>query len=64
LCQAREAELNSSRGVDLLVTDVVMPDMHGPALAEQLRARRPALRVLFVSGYRGNAPGPIMGSRL
>jgi PAS domain S-box-containing protein len=42
--------------VDLLVTDVVMPDMHGPALAEQLRARRPALRVLFVSGYSDAMP--------
>jgi PAS domain S-box-containing protein len=37
--------------VDLLVTDVVMPGMHGHELARQLRERRPALRVLFVSGY-------------
>jgi two-component system cell cycle sensor histidine kinase/response regulator CckA len=37
--------------VDLVVTDVVMPHMGGPALASALRARRPELKVIFVSGY-------------
>jgi signal transduction histidine kinase len=45
LFEARGAE------VDLLVTDVVMPNLSGPALAAALRARRPALKVLYVSGY-------------
>ncbi len=36
---------------DLLLIDVVMPDMPGPELAALLRDRRPALRVLFMSGY-------------
>ncbi len=38
-------------GIDLLVTDVVMPEMRGPQLAAVLRERRPALKVLFMSGY-------------
>ncbi|HXH05826.1 MAG TPA: cache domain-containing protein [Vicinamibacterales bacterium] len=36
---------------DLLVADVVMPGMTGPALAEAARARLPGLRVLFISGH-------------
>jgi PAS domain S-box-containing protein len=37
--------------VDLLMVDVVMPDLNGRALAERLRARWPGLRVIFMSGY-------------
>jgi PAS domain S-box-containing protein len=37
--------------IDLLVTDVVMPQMTGPALAKHLRRQWPNLRVLFMSGY-------------
>ncbi|MBX9927594.1 MAG: response regulator [Gemmatimonadaceae bacterium] len=39
------------RPVDLLLTDVRMPEMDGPALVAQLTAKHPDLRVLYMSGY-------------
>jgi NO-binding membrane sensor protein with MHYT domain/nitrogen-specific signal transduction histidine kinase/CheY-like chemotaxis protein len=41
--------------LDLLLTDVVLPNLTGPELAERLRQRRGALRVLFMSGFPGSA---------
>ncbi|MBA3941879.1 MAG: hybrid sensor histidine kinase/response regulator [Sphingopyxis sp.] len=37
--------------VDLILSDVVMPTMDGPAMVRAMRARRPDLPVLFMSGY-------------
>ena len=40
--------------VDLVITDVVMPVMNGRELRDKLRVVRPAIKVLFVSGYTSN----------
>ncbi len=37
--------------IDLVITDVVMPQMSGPALIQRLREKQPNLKVLFLSGY-------------
>jgi PAS domain S-box-containing protein len=50
--------------LDLLLTDVVMPDMGGPELARTLRSRVPALPVLYMTGYfeGGNDVNDAMGA--
>jgi two-component system, cell cycle sensor histidine kinase and response regulator CckA len=45
----------SGKPVDLVVSDVVMPEMDGPTLARELRSRNPGLKIIFVSGYAEDA---------
>ncbi len=55
---AREAML-IDRGyggaIDLMLADLVLPGLGGPELADELRPQRPDMRVLYISGYCGDA---------
>nr|MBI3611977.1 response regulator [Nitrospirota bacterium] len=68
LCEAGYTVLEAQNGADalrlcqsctkpihLVVTDVMMPGLNGPELAEQLAAMRPGIQVLYMSGYTDEA---------
>ena len=46
---------NYPETIDLLITDVVMPEMNGPDLVDRLSRSRPGLAVLYISGYTDHA---------
>jgi CheY-like chemotaxis protein len=48
----------SAAPIDLLITDVVMPGLSGPDVADQLRRYHPGMRTLFLSGYASHAALP------
>ncbi len=47
----------NSHKIDMVLTDVVMPQMTGFELGAKLAGRAPGLKVLYMSGYRDNATG-------
>ncbi|GGB37505.1 signal transduction histidine kinase [Roseibium aquae] len=53
--EALEVMEETGGNIDLVVSDVVMPEMDGPSLLVELRKTRPDLKIIFVSGYAEDA---------
>ncbi len=53
--EAIEVLEKSDRPVDLVVSDVMMPEMDGPTMLRELRSRHPNLKIIFMSGYAVDA---------
>jgi len=53
--EAMEALEEKSGAIDLVVSDVVMPEMDGPTLLKEMRQKNPDIRIIFVSGYAEDA---------
>jgi PAS domain S-box-containing protein len=47
----RKCELHGFGNIDLLITDMIMPQMGGRELSEHVRRKNPRIRILFISGY-------------
>jgi len=56
--EAMEIAESFSKPIDLLLTDVVMPEVSGLVLAEQVLRARPATRIAFMTGY-AELPGKL-----
>jgi two-component system cell cycle sensor histidine kinase/response regulator CckA len=53
--EALELMQREQRRIDLVVSDVIMPEMDGPTLLKELRKSKPDLKFIFVSGYPDDA---------
>jgi two-component system cell cycle sensor histidine kinase/response regulator CckA len=49
--EALRVFLNAEDRIDLMITDIVMPEMDGTVLAGEIKRRKPELPVLYMSGY-------------
>jgi CheY-like chemotaxis protein len=57
--EALRVMAETAETIDLLLTDVIMPDITGKEVADEARQSRPGIRVLFMSGY----PGEVIARR-
>jgi len=53
-CQAIHLARESDNKIDLVITDVIMPEMNGRELVERLLANQPGVKYLYMSGYTAN----------
>jgi CheY-like chemotaxis protein len=56
--EAVQISRDHPKAIDLLLTDVIMPNITGPQLALRVLADRPKLKVLYMSGYPGQTVSP------
>jgi DNA-binding NtrC family response regulator len=45
--------------IDMVLTDIIMPELNGPDLVRMMRQKRPTLKALYMSGYANNAAAQI-----
>jgi two-component system cell cycle sensor histidine kinase/response regulator CckA len=57
--EALEKSRTCAQEIELLLSDVVMPNMSGPELAHELARLRPQMRVMLMSGHLGDAAGNV-----
>jgi len=57
-------EEREDKYIDLLITDVVMPNMDGPTLAQRMRQDSPKLKIIFMSGYTEDRLKEHMGENI
>lgn len=57
-------EAQDNKHIDLLITDVMMPDMDGPTLAQRMRQDNPKLKIIFISGYTEDRLKDHMGENI
>jgi two-component system cell cycle sensor histidine kinase/response regulator CckA len=53
--QALELIAQHGNEIDVIITDVIMPGMNGPAVVEEIRLKYPEIKVIFISGYAEDA---------
>ena len=54
--EAALVQVNGHQGkIDVLISDVVMPNMDGPTLAKKVKGSRPEMKIIFISGYAEDA---------
>ncbi len=57
-------ETQDIKNIDLLITDVMMPGMDGPTMAQKIRAMSPDLKIIFISGYTEDRLKDHMGANI
>ncbi len=63
-CEALALSDQYAQTIDMVLTDIIMPEINGPDLVRMMRQKRPALKVLYMSGYANKAAAQIGALKL